>query len=77
MSLPVQITAEQRTLIGELAGYGLTWDQIASVLKLNKRTLQRHCQEDYDNGKNVAIGMPLHTCSPASTSSALPRRLGG
>jgi len=57
MSLPVQITAEQRALIGELAGYGLTWDQIASVLKLNKRTLQRHCQEDYDNGKNVAIGM--------------------
>ncbi|WP_427144035.1 hypothetical protein ACQCLI_12610 [Pseudomonas nitroreducens] len=57
MSLPVQITAEQRALIGELAGYGLTWDQIVSVLKLNKRTLQRHCQEDYDNGKNVAIGM--------------------
>lgn len=57
MSLPVQITAEQRALIGELAGYGLTWDQIASVLKLNKRTLQRHCQDDYDNGKNVAIGM--------------------
>lgn len=39
MSLPIQITAEQRTLIAELAGYGLTWDQIASVLKLNKRTL--------------------------------------
>lgn len=57
MSLPVQITAEQRALIEEQAGYGLTWDQIASVLKLNKRTLQRHCQEDYDNGKNVAIGM--------------------
>ncbi|WP_235199955.1 hypothetical protein [Pseudomonas monteilii] len=57
MSLPVEITADQRVLIAELAGYGLTWDQISSVLKLNKRTLQRHCQEDYDNGKNVAIGM--------------------
>ncbi|MDT4871639.1 hypothetical protein FQZ97_1067770 [compost metagenome] len=57
MSLPIQITAEQRKLIAELAGYGLAWDQIASVLQLNKRTLQRHCQEDYDNRKSVAIGM--------------------
>lgn len=56
MSLPIEITADQRVLIAELAGYGLTWDQISSVLKLNKRTLQRHCQDDYDNGKNVAIG---------------------
>lgn len=57
MTLPVQITADQRALVAELAGYGLTWAQIASALKLNVRTLQRHCQEDYDNGKNIAIGM--------------------
>lgn len=57
MTLPIQITADQRALVAELAGYGLTWAQIASALKLNVRTLQRHCQEDYDNGKNIAIGM--------------------
>lgn len=57
MTLPVQITADQRALVAELAGYGLTWAQIASALKLNVRTLQRHCQVDYDNGKNIAIGM--------------------
>lgn len=55
MTLPVQITVDQRALVAELAGYGLTLSQIASALKLYVRTLQRHCQEDYDNGKNIAI----------------------
>lgn len=84
MPLPIDITSDQRKLIGELAGYGLTWDQIASVLKLNKRTLQRHCQEDYDNGKNVAIGMAagqlykkVMSGHPASIFFYLKFRLAG
>lgn len=57
MTAPIQITHEQRCLVSELAGYGLTWAQISSALKMNIRTLQRHCQEEYDAGKNLAIGM--------------------
>jgi hypothetical protein len=48
---PKAITPEVRARVAEYAGLGLTWSQISGVLKVPERTLQRYCQEDYNDGK--------------------------
>jgi hypothetical protein len=56
MTEKIKITQEMREQVAELAGFGLTWVQIASAMKMNSRTLQRYCQQEYDDGKSKAIG---------------------
>lgn len=48
---PKAITPDVRARVAEYAGLGLTWSQISGVLKVPERTLQRYCQQDYNDGK--------------------------
>ena len=48
-------TDEQRKQIQTLAGFGLTQEQIARVMGIDRKTLAKHCGEDYARGKDVAM----------------------
>lgn len=50
MTAKIEITDEVRSIIRRAAGMGFTWDKLEKLTKINKRTLQRHCQNDYDSG---------------------------
>lgn len=39
-----------RQQVSICAGFGLTWAQIARIVDINERTLQRRCQAEYDKG---------------------------
>lgn len=46
---------KERAEIEKLAGYGLTHDQIASFFKCDRNTLVKHCSEELERGKTVAL----------------------
>lgn len=48
---------EQRQQIETLAGYGLTEEEIASVIKISKPSLRKWCQEEIVRGRNAAKGL--------------------
>jgi len=45
---------EQRQQIETLAGYGLTEEEIASVMKLHPQTIRKWCKEEIARGRNTA-----------------------
>lgn len=56
MARPVtQISDERRKEIQQLSGYGLTIEQIANVLGIDRNTLAKHCKEDLEKGKADAL----------------------
>lgn len=68
----IRITNEMREQIRTLAGYCMTWPQIGNVMKVHHRTLQRHCQEDYDAGRGAALGAYAGTLSKKALSGNVP-----
>jgi len=48
---------EQRQQIETLAGYGLTEEEIASVMKLHQHTIKKWCKEEIIRGRNAAKGL--------------------
>jgi hypothetical protein len=69
---PAKITGKQREQIRTLAGYGLLIDQIAEVMGIPKRTMQRHCKQDLAKGKAVAIAAVQQTLFRMATSGRIP-----
>lgn len=56
MARPVKKpTEEQRKQIQTLAGFGLTQEQIARVIGIDRKTLAKYCSEDYAKGKDIAL----------------------
>lgn len=47
-------TDEQRKQVQTLAGYGLSQEQIATMLGMTRQTLAKHCQSELEKGKAVA-----------------------
>lgn len=51
----IEITDEMRAQIERLAGIGCTWDEITYIIAgPSVATLQRHCTEDFQRGRNLA-----------------------
>lgn len=48
------MTEEQRKQVQTLAGYGLSQDQIADVIGMDRNTLAKHFQDDIKTGRSVA-----------------------
>lgn len=81
---PFKATSEQEFQVQELAGLGLTTEQIAHVTQIALRTLSRHFQEQISAGKARAIANVARTLyamavsgdSPASTFFYLKTQAG-
>jgi hypothetical protein len=53
MSAKVRISKELKGVITRAASIGMTWDDLEKITGINKRTLQRHCQEEYDSAQPI------------------------
>ena len=50
-----EIDTETRKNIEKYSRNGLTWSQLALVVGISERTLQRHCEEEFKRGKAGAL----------------------
>jgi hypothetical protein len=49
------VTKDDRAKVLKLAGYGLSQDQIAQVMEMDRNTLAKHFASELERGKSVAI----------------------
>lgn len=49
-----QPTAKDRETVRTLAGYGVTQDKIAAMLRITDRTLRKYCRDELDTGATEA-----------------------
>tara|TARA_R100000963_G_C4625403_1_gene91766 strand:+ start:386 stop:763 length:378 start_codon:yes stop_codon:yes gene_type:complete len=54
MPKKVEITEEQRNMVRQLSGYGITQDQICSLLDISRNTLTKYCSPELHIGKAQA-----------------------
>jgi len=52
-NIKTEITKAQRNKVKKLAEKGCTWKQIASQVGVAERTLQRHCVDEFKQGKEI------------------------
>ena len=52
---PREFSEKEREEIEQLAGYGLTHDQIAIFKRCDRNTLVKHCAIELERGKTVAL----------------------
>lgn len=57
----IEISDERRKEIRKLAGYGLTIEQMASVLGIHRNTLTKHCKDDIEKGKAEAFHFAVNS----------------
>lgn len=55
----INITEEMRRQVLAMAGFGLKQDEIASVIGVSEKTLQRRCKEELHKGVHVANSQVL------------------
>ena len=54
MPKKVEITDEQRNMIRQLSGFGITQDQICDMLDISRNTLTKYCSTELRQGKAQA-----------------------
>lgn len=54
MPKKVEITDEQKNMVRQLSGYGITQDQICSLLDISRNTLTKYCINELHVGKAQA-----------------------
>jgi hypothetical protein len=68
----IDFTDAIRDRVKMLAGYGLTAKQIGNVIGCSGDTIERHCQDDLDEGRDTALATVSATAFQLAISGTCP-----